>query len=932
MTKHDGKAATCTKKGFETYYTCSCGRGFSDPEGKNQISKPVVIDALGHDYALDATGKLSYDTATDYYDARELAVKVTCDRCNIVITKDSENLEYFSVKPNGDVANSYVISAEYEGQQVSAVYGVKVESTDCVCDSFKVSGTLAYNAEDGTIDTSGLVISDAVCTDCGNAITKASVDVSGAFTDGLVIYCGGASVSFPALNLENYTVASAKTGGNDPAPILTTTFTAKDSGFVCKVITEDFFYAEGKIYSRFELALLNNDNVSVSYDGNNYFYDAKNPITLTKEIRTYGCMLTVTGDITLDLADRWTHNNGIIFGTADKVANVFVKVTKASQGNGIFLWDGADIIINEGSLLNITSSDTHNIWSGSAGSRILVDGTLITDAHVLLNPSAEWTHPDGDKYNVNPEFYVRKGTATIGGNLRVNTVQVGSVQNDYTGKLTVGGTFAFRDENKGSVIRWIFSQGEVTINGTGTAFTADSTSDKIITIDSGITINAPNVSGFIANAWSGPMTVAIHSDAKFNIPEGATMYTHPVANTARPYYGNVWSEATIMLDGETQTVLVANEQTYRTNEVFTYSQADILPVVNADGSRSASAVSAAGSFTTAEGTTRVGDWNFNKATDANGNAIYYYVANAHACENACIQCGKCFNTDCTEEVCKVKCNCYSDEVLGTVEDGFIYNFMSFNIRTLASEGNPINNWDNRKEAVVSFINNSRAHIIGLQEVRKSQFDYINSNLSDKYVAVYFPREGGDNPEGLAIVLDASVFNIVSEDRYWLSNTPDVQSKGWGESYYRVALVLVLENRLNGEFVKTINTHGPLEDVANTNAYQLIMDRSVSENDPFVFLCGDFNATENQIGYVPVANELQDCRVTADESPNRGHITYQGWGSYVDGETPDNVIDFCFVSKGENVDVLTYRVRTDRWGSNNMLSDHYAIQTTVLVKQ
>lgn len=300
----------------------------------------------------------------------------------------------------------------------------------------------------------------------------------------------------------------------------------------------------------------------------------------------------------------------------------------------------------------------------------------------------------------------------------------------------------------------------------------------------------------------------------------------------------------------------------------------------------------------------------------------------HTCESVCDECGKCLDAICTDEACKDKC--LGHEEITYTHYSYGLNLMSFNIRTLASESNSMNNWDNRKAAVMNFVNTCGADIIGMQEVRQSQFDYIKANLSSNYSALYFPRESGSNPEGLAFVYDSTKFNFISSEKYWLSPTPDTQSKGWGEEYYRIAAVLILEHIETGETVKSINTHGPLNDTANTNAYQLIMDRSVNEGDPFTFLCGDFNASPNQIGYVPVAEELQDCRVTADESSSRDYTTFTGWGNYVPGETPGNIIDFCFVSKGDHIDVKTYEVRMDKWGTNNdyWLSDHFAVQTTV----
>ena len=305
---------------------------------------------------------------------------------------------------------------------------------------------------------------------------------------------------------------------------------------------------------------------------------------------------------------------------------------------------------------------------------------------------------------------------------------------------------------------------------------------------------------------------------------------------------------------------------------------------------------------------------------------------SHECESVCAKCGKCRDGACTADACNSKCEC-KDAGLGEssyISETFTLNLMSFNIRTTASESNPVNNWDNRKPAVVNFINTCGADIIGMQEVRQVQYDYIKANISSNYTVLYFPRESGSNPEGLAFAYDHTKFEFVSSEKYWLSETPETQSKGWGESYYRIAAILILKHIESGELVKSINTHGPLLDVANVNAYELIMERSVKDDDPFVFLCGDFNASPNKLGYVPVAEELQDCRVTADESSSRDYTTFTGWGSYVPGETPGNIIDFCFVSKGDNVDVKSYEVRMDKWGAGNenLLSDHFAVQTTV----
>lgn len=267
---------------------------------------------------------------------------------------------------------------------------------------------------------------------------------------------------------------------------------------------------------------------------------------------------------------------------------------------------------------------------------------------------------------------------------------------------------------------------------------------------------------------------------------------------------------------------------------------------------------------------------------------------------------------------------------GCKADHYELTFLSFNILVSSSSGadaDKATSWTQRREAVLELINNSGADIIGLQEVSNwmkeeaSQRVYLEKNLASNYEMIYF-----DKDFATAIIYDKTVFNLISQEKYWFSDTPDVQSDGWDGVNYRGAAVLMLEHKATGEKVRAINTHGPLDDEGNVKAFELLAERSLSgENDPFTVLLGDFNATPNKLGYVPIAEKLQDCRVTAQKSPNRENRTWNGWS-----DTAKGIIDYCFVSKSENVEVLNYRVRDDKWGAGNYLSDHFAVQATVRI--
>ena len=600
--------ATCTEPGQKTY-TCSVCGG----------TKVEAISQKGHS-----------DTDGNY----------KCDVCGASLCENHVAAE--AVKEN-EVAPGCVSEGKYDSVVYCKNCGDTISRETIAINpkghnyTYSVAGSFNYNVKDGSYDASGLSIVVG-CADCedyvGETLTGCSIDLANIDTTGAVVSCnwGEKAVScvMPAFNVENYIVSSARTGGNDPDPVVTTTLTSDKVN--CTVTSDDYLLVDGKLYSRYELSLLGSENLEVTYEGGTYIYNALAPVTLNYNINVYGCFLTFVGDIDLNISGKWIHNNGIIIGNDKKVGNVVVN---ANGGNAFFTYDGADLIVNEGSTLELISTDEYNVWCEMEGTQILVDGTLIANGNIFVRPYEDWTHPEKDNYNLNPHIYVRKGTLeTRGSSIYANFIQVGSVKNNYEGKLILNnGAIVQRHENKFKAIRWVFSNGELVFNNTGNAMSAmqlDVNSVKGITFDSGITVNVTgNINCFIEHKWDWWTMTAVHTDAKFNLPEDAIFYLH---NDNEPHvshsYMSTWNTATIMLDGEEKTVWVSLQDRYVHDQYFQYSQDDIISVENADGSRSsAEVVPAAGSYQTADGTIRVGDWNFNKAVNANGDVIYYMAIN-----------------------------------------------------------------------------------------------------------------------------------------------------------------------------------------------------------------------------------------------------------------------------------------------------------------
>ena len=264
----------------------------------------------------------------------------------------------------------------------------------------------------------------------------------------------------------------------------------------------------------------------------------------------------------------------------------------------------------------------------------------------------------------------------------------------------------------------------------------------------------------------------------------------------------------------------------------------------------------------------------------------------------------------------------STEEIKLAEDNLTLDLMSFNIRTDADSG--VKSWAQRKGALINSIITRNPSVVTFQEVKKNQYQDLAAGLTE-YTVVWYARQGGDNPEGLAIAYKTSEWNEVSRQRFWLSETPDVQSKGWGESYYRILVNVLLQHKATGQHLNVFSVHLGLVAAAQVNGMQLILDEAAKYDYP-TFIAGDFNCTDQSETYANTSAMFRDTQKYA--SITESGDTFQSWGSGLsDGK--DYIIDFCFVSK-EHFAALEFDICQDKWGDNdaNFLSDHFALITKV----
>ena len=253
-----------------------------------------------------------------------------------------------------------------------------------------------------------------------------------------------------------------------------------------------------------------------------------------------------------------------------------------------------------------------------------------------------------------------------------------------------------------------------------------------------------------------------------------------------------------------------------------------------------------------------------------------------------------------------------DYIIAELSDEF--EIMTFNIRTDVDGGNKA--WSYRGSYLMDYIREQGADVVCLQEVKRSQFNSIKANLSDSYQMIYYERDTAADPEGLAILFTYE-FELVEEEVFWLSETPDVMSKGWDADYHRICVRALLSS-CYGVYLNVFNTH--LEwagETARNKGLELIVNRARAVDYP-TLICGDFNAVQGSDTYDLISKSFFDAARYAPKSDTGW--TAHDWGLF-DPEW-SKPIDFIFSS--DDLRALEYDILQDKISDGVYYSDHYAV--------
>lgn len=266
--------------------------------------------------------------------------------------------------------------------------------------------------------------------------------------------------------------------------------------------------------------------------------------------------------------------------------------------------------------------------------------------------------------------------------------------------------------------------------------------------------------------------------------------------------------------------------------------------------------------------------------------------------------------------------------------------MTYNIRLgTGIEEDPANQWFNRKEKFVEYLDSFDLDVFGIQEAQYFQIQYIHDNLeSREYEWTGRARDNGVyDGEATAIFYDSEKFDYIDGDTFWLSGIPDYPTNTWGGSCLRVVTWVRLEvttGESKGAQFVVFNTHYDFADDWQVKASNLLMERMSEYSGGLpAFVMGDFNLRNESKAFPILENyddpgdnkEMRDAyRVYKEDQ--LGYLPYDttspiDWDVRKDSDEKSR-IDFIFIS--EHVAVNKCEIPKDSYDGYRTYSDHYPV--------
>lgn len=222
--------------------------------------------------------------------------------------------------------------------------------------------------------------------------------------------------------------------------------------------------------------------------------------------------------------------------------------------------------------------------------------------------------------------------------------------------------------------------------------------------------------------------------------------------------------------------------------------------------------------------------------------------------------------------------------------------MSYNIRYDNPQDGE-NRWDNRKANLISQLNFYAPEIFGTQEGLIHQLQDLQKGL-DTYSYVGVGRDDGkEKGEFTAIFYDQEKVELVKDDTFWLSLTPNRPSKAWDAALPRICTYAQFKMKNSRAQFYVFNAHfDHVGEQARLESSLLILSKikELNVNGLPVILMGDLNMEPNSTGYASIIKLMKDSHIEAGTKAYGPKGTFNGFDIT---KPTDRRIDYVFISNG-----------------------------------
>lgn len=238
-------------------------------------------------------------------------------------------------------------------------------------------------------------------------------------------------------------------------------------------------------------------------------------------------------------------------------------------------------------------------------------------------------------------------------------------------------------------------------------------------------------------------------------------------------------------------------------------------------------------------------------------------------------------------------------------------------------------WEDRKEPMLDVLTElvkDKPTLLATQETHYNQVEDILEgfkHLDGDWTYFGHGRDDGDKEGEIdSIFYNSKVWELISGETKWLSETPNTPSLGWDASIKRTVSVTVFKHRESGVKVNCLNTHFDHEaQESQKESAKMIVDIVNNfDNDYETVVMGDFNVKSNETAYQIITDDMDDTRQMAQDIKST-QVTTTGF----EPDDEQKTICYIFVPEDANepdskIKALSYDVKSNDVDGTR-ISDH-----------